>query len=65
VALLLSNEYLKNKVERRPVIRIGVPDTIVTIDNRETTLATIVKIARTDNQTETGSLARATILIKS
>ena len=45
---------IKNKVERRPVVRIGIPDTIVTIDNRKTALSPIVQIAGTDHETEPG-----------
>ena len=46
-------EY-SNKDERRPVVRIGIPDTIVTIDNRKATVTTIVQIAGTDHKTEPG-----------
>ena len=54
-------EYSVSKsVERRPVVRIGVPDTIVTVDNRKPTMATIVQIARTENQTEPGPETEAT-----
>jgi len=50
----------QKSVERRPVVHIGVPDTIVTIDNRRAANATIVQIAGTENKTEPGSETRAT-----
>ena len=52
--------FCYKKVERRPVVHPSVRDTIVTIDNRRTANVTIVQIARTDNETETGSEMRAT-----
>lgn len=55
----------QKSVERRPVVRIGVPDTIVTVDNRRAAMTTIVQIAGTENQTEPGSEARATFFAHS
>ena len=43
------------KVEGRPDVRIGVRDRIVHIDNTETRLRTIVSIAGTENEPETGT----------
>jgi hypothetical protein len=54
------HKVFQNLVERRAVVHVGVPDTIVTVDNRRTANVTVVQIARADNETEPGLGTEAT-----